>query len=64
MFHAITTALARLVARARDYRLRQDLDMAALRGWEVTWVAPGTCRFRDPRFDGRKALARLQAGDR
>lgn len=57
MFHAISAALAYLAARARDYRSQRDRDIAAVHGWEVHQVAPGTYRFRDPRFDQRTALA-------
>jgi hypothetical protein len=53
VFHAISAALARLAARARDYRAHRDIELAAVNGWQVQRVAPGTYRFRDPRFDHR-----------
>ena len=61
MLHAISAALACLAARARDYHAQRDHDTAAIHGWEVHEVTPGTYRYRDPRFDQRTALGRSPA---
>lgn len=56
MFHAISSTLARLAARARDIGpAHRDIQLATVNGWQVTRVAPGTYRYRDPRFAQRAA---------
>jgi hypothetical protein len=55
MFQAISARLIRLAQRARDRRLTQEQQIAAAHGWQLRRVAPGTCQFRDPRFDTLRA---------
>ena len=62
MFHAINAWLARQARRARDHRLARDNAVAAANGWQVQRVAPGTYRYRDPRFDERRAALAASAG--
>ena len=58
MFHAISSTLACLAARARDIGpARRDIQLAADNGWYVTRTGPGTYRYRDPRFGQRAVRA-------
>ena len=40
MFHAISTALARLTTRVREIRAHRDIELAAVHGWQVYRIAP------------------------
>jgi hypothetical protein len=55
MFQAISARLARLARSARDQRMIREQQIAAAHGWQLRRVAPGTCQFRDPRFDTLRA---------
>jgi hypothetical protein len=60
MFQAISARLARLAARIRDERLIREQQIAAAHGWQLDRVAPGTYRFRDPRFDTLRPARAVQ----
>jgi hypothetical protein len=60
MFQAISARLARLAQRARDRRLIREQQIAAAHGWQLDRVAPGTYRFRDPRFDTLRPARAVQ----
>ena len=62
MFQVISARLARLARCARDRRLLREQHVAAVNGWQVQRVAPGTYRFRDPRFDRLRAPAEAGGG--
>ena len=64
MFHAINAWLARQARRARDHRLARDNAIAAANGWQVQRIAPGTYRYRDPRFETQRRAAQrgMRAG--
>jgi len=62
MFQAISVRLARLAQRARDQRLIREQQITAATGWQVRRVAPGTYRFRDPRFDRLRSPAEAGGG--
>jgi hypothetical protein len=60
MFQVISARLARLAQRARDRRLISEQQIAAAHGWQLHRVAPGTYRFRDPRFDTLRPARAVQ----
>jgi hypothetical protein len=55
MSHATSTPLAALASRIRARQHAAAQRTAAAHGWQVRQVAPGTYRFRDPRFDSLTA---------
>ena len=54
MFHVIKARLEKLARTFDALRQDQPSEYAAWYGWHATRVAPGTWRYRDPRFDSNR----------
>lgn len=57
MFYAIGRHFGRQVRNLQDADALRAQRIADANGWQVRRVAPGTWRYRDPRFDGLPAAA-------
>ena len=50
MFHAISAWLKHQASTIRGLRAARDHQAAAVHGWQIRQVRPGTWAYRDPRF--------------